>query len=1468
MSTGEKMISRKRAQTVFSVAAFVASTFSFGQVTDLSTAPLFTSQSSPVKPNLLYIIDDSGSMAWDYLPDEAGSLGGQNGGAYGEKSYQCNGLSYNPRVTYSPPVGASGGVFPSATFSAAWSDGIAANGVSMGTSATAGTATTVDLTGSTYYAYTGTQPAMSYTYNVGGVVKSTTFYAECNSQVGSAPGSSVFTPVVMTGASSDATNYANWYSYYRTRMLLTKTAVGQSFSSLGDNYRIGFANIHSKLPIIDVSDFTSAQKSQFYTDLYATKPGSSTPLRASFARAGQYFAKKAPSQTYDPIQYSCQHNFTLLSTDGYWNTGNETANGTATSNFGPFKLDNTTLVDQQDGTGTPRPYFDGWSIDKISTSVTTQVDTTVTTTVTPRTVTSTDTTSTTTTSYPYSKRQTVTTSMANTSTNPVSVVSLSKASGKVNVVITVTLPSHGFVVGDLFYLTTNVNPFASGTYTVVSVPDASTFTYTATGFSNSSPATATASGSSTVQKLAPGTCQSGKAYQTVQLQTVDVASAVTTSTTTSSVDTYLDTKVVTSYLTTTSTTTQITSNGVTGPATTSVTTANTPASTSTTTSTGPVNTTSTTGPTAGSPVLSNVGTWADLGAPTMPSVCANILSTPRITAVSGTFPPVSSTPTSTVTNPPASTGPTTAKLTAQATVSAVTTHGPLVGPVNSTQSVNSGGAVNSLSDVTMYYYSTDLRDSALGNCTGSLGRDVCANNVGASGSDTASTQHMTSFGLGLGAGGTLTYDPNYLNQKSGDYISIVQGTKNWPMPAADTATAIDDLWHAAVNGRGQYFSAKSPASLSSALSGTFAAIQSITGSASSAATSTLQPTQGDNDIFIGKFTSIKWTGDLQRYSIDPSTGSVSTTAAWSAQDQLEQMAPSNRKIYYSSPAAHGLAAFNSSNLAADGYTSYFQSFCTKTAASGTGNPTQCSTLSSTDLTAANTAGNLISYLRGDQTLSYYRGRDKMLGDIINASPVFVGKPKFTYTTGGYSAFASSKASRIGVVYAAANDGMLHAFKQSDGSELWAYVPTLMLPKLYKLADNGYSTSHDYFVDATPVMGDVYFNSAWHTIIVGGFGGGGQGYYALDITDPTNPVALWEFTDNDMGFTYGNPIITKRSDGTWVVAVTSGYNNTGGDGNGHLYLIDAQKGGNLLKLSTFTSGSTPAGTASAPSGLSKINAWVDSEINNTAKRFYGGDVLGNVWRFDVDSLVQPYKSAMLLGYLKSGNNRQPITTVPALAEVTSAKGVKYPVVYVATGKYLGSTDLASTAQQSVYAFKDKLLTTGYGDIRNPTAATTSSPASGNGLVAQFSNPSSVVNGKTITTSKGTPVDWDAKDGWLYDFTNAGERVNVNPNIVLNSLFVGTNIPSASACTVGGSSYEYQFDITSGMAPSSAANSALSVYMGATLIVGLTSIQLADNGANSGTVITITTKSDGVIEESGAAPNANSAVLKRTSWRELN
>jgi type IV pilus assembly protein PilY1 len=1413
---------------------------SYAATTDIANTPLFTSSVDAVKPNIMFILDDSGSMSSDYLPDNSNFSSTK----YGKKASQCNGVAYNPSISYALPVDATGTQLPAASLAFITPNPItqttsqrALSALAAMPASAAGTISVtlspysassnnsswyvpgvtvtvfqsgdssryivgdvvtwnystgvlvIDLSGGqvvgsgamsspivgkgqpvsgTYYTYSGTQPRLSYTYNSSGVITTSTFYKECNSTVDAAPGNAVFTEVSVTSASAEAQNYANWNQYYRTRMSMMKSSISLAFKGVDTRYRVGYSTISERTALegtefLNVRDFDATQKGKFYTAFNAASPGSYTPLRGALSKAGQYFANKARGQTLDPMQYSCQRNFTILSTDGYWNTPDES---TTAPKYGPYQIDNNTLVGEQDGSGTLRPMLDGNSVSTTTTETWTVTVSTPTTNVTPKT--------------------TVTTSTRTTTT------------------------------------VTPLTGYSRNSYTLTSSKS----------------------------------CSGSKGYLTTQQQTQDQLSVSTTTSSSTSTTFSTVTQVTTAFNATPYKRVVTVINGIvasdTGPV--QGTLISTTSLATPTTSTSPA-VTATSSTTATS--TNTFTTWTNSGASTTDKNSCVSLPSPN---PSNPVPLGSPTTSATITTTgPVTSGPTTTAGTTISSVGSATTVESTHVSVSS--AVSTGGVSNTLADVAMYYYATDLRNTALSNCTGALGADVCNDNVkGASGDarhsygDSAKWQHMTTFTLGLGVGGLLKYDPNYLTQLSGDFYDITTGAKDWPAPgSSSSAENIDDLWHAAVNGRGQYFSAGDPSSLAVSLNSALDSIKAITGSASAASTSSLQPVEGDNDIFLAKFTTVKWFGDIEAYKINPTTGTVSSTVTWKASTQLDALAEGSRTIYYANPSgAPTLRPFTYANLTTDSYDGRFNNFCSKTGASGSGAPAQCSSLSSTDLAAANSGANLVSYLRGNQSLNFYRSREHLLGDIINASPLFVGKPSFKYVENSYPAFAAT--TRTAIIMAAANDGMLHAFDRTTGVERWAYVPSFVMGNLYKLADTNYGSNHSYFVDGSPQMGDIYVGGAWKTIVVGGLNAGGRGYYALDVTNPAAPKLLWEFSATDLGLTFGNPVITKRANGTWVVVFASGYNNvSSGDGNGHLYVLDANTGSQLLKIDTFTSGSTPAGSASTPSGLAKINAWIDSETNNTAQRFYGGDLLGNLWRFDIDNLVAPHQQALRLAQFKLADGTlQSITVKPALAEI-KYNNISYPVVYVGTGRYLGGTDLSNTSTQTVYAIKDPMADSPYGDIRSTTDLVTQT------ITAAGSTP---LGTRTVTSN---PVNWTTNAGWRADFPAAGERVNINPQLILNTLYVGTNIPSNDTCTVGGSSFLYKFDIATGSVAAGESNAA--TFIGDVLIQGITTVQLTGADSSPGSIVTILTRSDGTLETLVEATPSASNTLHRTSWREL-
>jgi type IV pilus assembly protein PilY1 len=455
----------------------------------------------------------------------------------------------------------------------------------------------------------------------------------------------------------------------------------------------------------------------------------------------------------------------------------------------------------------------------------------------------------------------------------------------------------------------------------------------------------------------------------------------------------------------------------------------------------------------------------------------------------------------------------------------------------------------------------------------------------------------------------------------------------------------------------------------------------------------------------------------------------------------------------------------------------------------------------------------------------------------------------------YDQFKSDNASRLPVLYIAANDGMLHALNGNTGQELWAYVPRIVMPKLHRLATANWGSTHEFLVDGSPRTMDVYSGGSWKTILVAGLNSGGRGYYALDVTVPTNPQVLWEFCntntlcqnwDADMGLSYGNPVITKRpSDGKWVVLVTSGLNNVlPGNGGGYLYVLDAITGAVLNKIGTGV------GSITSPSGFNKIAAFVDNFANdNTAKYVYGGDLYGNVWK--VDLTVGTPVASRLARLQDTGGRPQPITSVPELAEISG-----FPVVYVGTGLYYGTADLFDPAtlippypwayNQSLYGIKDRGADLGV--------------FRGANVVQNFIIDS---GGITRQTTNNT-VDWSTKDGWFVDFnpSNAspGERVNIDLQLVQGTLVVVTNVPNNSACTVGGDSWFYTFNYETGA-------KAPAATVGGTKQTGKITVGVVVVRLPSGVLRAIITTAEGSKATVPVPTGGGAGRVRRVGWREL-
>jgi len=366
------------------------------------------------------------------------------------------------------------------------------------------------------------------------------------------------------------------------------------------------------------------------------------------------------------------------------------------------------------------------------------------------------------------------------------------------------------------------------------------------------------------------------------------------------------------------------------------------------------------------------------------------------------------------------------------------------------------------------------------------------------------------------------------------------------------------------------------------------------------------------------------------------------------------------------------------------------------------------------------------------------------------------------------------------------------------------------------------------------------------VLVGGLGGGGRAYFALDVTDPENPRALWEFDtrdDEDLGYTYGNPLVTKTSDGRWVAVFASGYDNFGpGDGGGRLFVVDAFSG-EMLDEIVADAGSSDADLT----GIAKVNNFVaNALVDNVTQYVYGGDLAGNLWRFDLAA-----GESQRLGRTAADAGDRPITVRPELGRVKDALGVYHRVVYFGTGRYLGFSDLeedspSNTVAQAIYAVKDS----------GEDLGVLGSPESG--LVQQTLDVSAVPR----RIPQPLPVDWVEDNGWYVE-TPVGERINVDPRLQLGSLVVLSNVPDGDECMVGGGSWLYALDYRTGGAVRTQRDMAVGQWVHSAIGTGLSLIRLPNRK-----LVAVVAMGDTSVRAMNVpvAPGGG-ADIRRVGWREL-
>ena len=618
------------------------------------------------------------------------------------------------------------------------------------------------------------------------------------------------------------------------------------------------------------------------------------------------------------------------------------------------------------------------------------------------------------------------------------------------------------------------------------------------------------------------------------------------------------------------------------------------------------------------------------------------------------------------------------------------------------------------------------------------------------------------------------------------------------------------LEDAAEQGDGLYYTANNADQLSLALQQALRDIQNRLTSSAAAAANAGFINEGSR-VYQARFNSESWAGGLLAFKIDsdptsatygkivPQSGRTDG-ALWDAGTLIP--APGARSIFTRVGGSGALFSWSSFS-------------------SGVGGQQQ---------TYFNDNEALFNYIRGTDSAAF-RARSTPLGDIVNSAPTFVGPPNARYANTlesvNYSSFKTTYKDRSSLIYAGANDGMLHAFDAESGVEKMAYVPGVLLPSLKGLAAVDYTDRHRFFVDGSPTVSDAFVDGAWRTVLVGGLNKGGQGIYALNITNPddfgasttnADKLSMWEFTDADdvdLGFTYSQPAIVKLPNGKWAAVFGNGYNNTQSDGqvsvtgNAVVYIVDLLDGSLISKIDTGVGMSQdPTNTTGAPknrpNGFATL-APVDIDGDYKIDYIYGGDLFGNLWRIRLTSNGTTLSTTTTKIFKACASNTcdttnaQPITTRPSVTRHPSGSGV---MVFFGTGKFIESIDkvAGNGGLQSFYGIWDK----------SPNATSDAALVSRSSLHQQqilveddfeFTTDGVTTSYPLRVTTNSAP-DWASKKGWFIDLQSPGVTALTGERQVTNSLvrngrvIFTTLIPTEDPCRAGGESWLMEFNAATG------------------------------------------------------------------------
>lgn len=763
--------------------------------------------------------------------------------------------------------------------------------------------------------------------------------------------------------------------------------------------------------------------------------------------------------------------------------------------------------------------------------------------------------------------------------------------------------------------------------------------------------------------------------------------------------------------------------------------------------------------------------------------------------------------------------------------------------------------MSTLSDLAFFYWSRDLQPGLANNVRPSPKTQWPQQNYGTADrpanleaywnprNDPATWQHMVNYTIGFIDAAAWKGLPTWGGDTFNNLADLINYSDNnhdneddisWPSPfcihtnvyrPCDKTAGLSwttrenerkmELWHAALNSRGRFVPATDDSALRNAFQGILDDILHQTSQPLVSIASSSSRLRSNGLIYVAGFDSSNWSGNLSAYAINAATQGISSTPSWSAHQLLDASEPDARQILtYNGKEG---AVFTWNNL----------------------NEAQQASLRGSD---SDTEGQRrLNYLRGDRTHENdkpggtLRRRDSRLGDIANAN-IWQTRPpvRMGFEHLGHGGFRTEQANRPPMLYVGANDGMLHGFSAEDGRELMAYVPTGVYSHLRSYTRPDYS--HRYFVDGQAFTGDVDISgngtasnagrlAEWHTYLVGALGGGGRGYFVLDVTTPLTTAAAnttlkpsgvlldRSFPGNgpapdeeskDIGHLYAPPVVSgvdgsrseqivKLNNGRWAAVLGNGVNSV----NERPVLLIQYLDGPRELFRIVAHASTDQGNGLSAPRLLDVNG--DGRMDVA----YAGDLQGNLWKFnltDADATKwgvsdwsgggAPCQSASCTPLFTARDaaspaNPQPITTAP-LWMAHPLGGVQ---ILFGTGRHLEEADRANAKVQTIYSVWDasRYAVSDKGGLSETTDSRSAIP--GRGALVQQSFTGAVTSrasGTELPTeffkSSRQPVAYartasGGPRGWYMDLPDAGERVLSNPQpFEGQKVIVSTSVPA--------------------------------------------------------------------------------------------